>query len=611
MKRLVLLVGLVLVMALAGCGGGGGDGGLFDDDGLFDGNDGGGGDDGGTAQPLKEWTYMVYMGADNNLSTAGLIDLNEMETVGSDDKVNIVLQAEFSTKFTPFDDFGLSYGGKTLRFLVKNDNDPNNIDLAAGTSIGNVNMGSPDTLRDFIQWAAETYPAKRYALAIWDHGAGWKVSPLTKGAVEDETNGGWMTLPDLAKGVADSGVDLDLINFDACLMGMYEVAYEFRGLTDYLVFSEETEPGDGDPYDTILAALRNKPAMGAEELAGTIVDKYFTYYKNSERQEAVTKSAVALDGIDALHGAVGRLSDALVGNFAAVSAAVASAQSNSQNYYYPTNYDLYDFCDSLASQLPAGAVRNAALEVMGLLEDASFVVANKSLGGSVSGSKGLAIFAPMANQISGDDVVDELREYAKLACNRDKAAGWYDAVEAMMAGQTQDVVPGGFSFYIEWDSDADLDLYVWEPQELYAPWMGQTTPNGFFSGDSANTGLSEEYYSANDYVQPGDYDVIINYHQDGLFSNSANVTFWYYEPQSSSDWQSAGPFQLDLNQELGNFDNITDLEQLNGYSDWWYPGNLSRAAAVARPVRINAGDRAITLRFQQKKSAPSLDHIRR
>ena len=52
-----------------------------------------------------QWTYMVYMGADNNLSSSGLIDLNEMETVGSDDKVNIVLQVEFSTFHTDFDSF--------------------------------------------------------------------------------------------------------------------------------------------------------------------------------------------------------------------------------------------------------------------------------------------------------------------------------------------------------------------------------------------------------------------------------------------------------------------------------------------------------------------------
>ena len=61
-----------------------------------------------------------------------------------------------------------------------------------------------------------------------------------------------MSLPDLAGAVRTAGVHLDVINFDACLMAMYEVAYEFLGLTDYMVFSEEVEPGDGDPYDTIL-----------------------------------------------------------------------------------------------------------------------------------------------------------------------------------------------------------------------------------------------------------------------------------------------------------------------------------------------------------------------
>src|SRR3990167_10775429 len=50
----------------------------------------------------RKWTYMVYMGADNNLSTSGIIDLNEMETVGSDENINIVLQAEYSHNYTDF-----------------------------------------------------------------------------------------------------------------------------------------------------------------------------------------------------------------------------------------------------------------------------------------------------------------------------------------------------------------------------------------------------------------------------------------------------------------------------------------------------------------------------
>ncbi|MFX0091406.1 MAG: hypothetical protein ACFFBD_06550 [Candidatus Hodarchaeota archaeon] len=36
------------------------------------------------------WTVMIYLDADCNLESAGIEDINEMETVGSSDKLNII-----------------------------------------------------------------------------------------------------------------------------------------------------------------------------------------------------------------------------------------------------------------------------------------------------------------------------------------------------------------------------------------------------------------------------------------------------------------------------------------------------------------------------------------
>ena len=41
-----------------------------------------------------EWTVMVYLDADNNLESAGIDDINEMEIVGSTSEVNIVVQVD-------------------------------------------------------------------------------------------------------------------------------------------------------------------------------------------------------------------------------------------------------------------------------------------------------------------------------------------------------------------------------------------------------------------------------------------------------------------------------------------------------------------------------------
>ncbi|MHC4858993.1 MAG: clostripain-related cysteine peptidase, partial [Planctomycetota bacterium] len=439
----------------------------------------------------KRWTYMVYMGADNNLTFSGLVDLDEMESVGSGPDVNIVLQAEFSRGWDPsgiLDAQG--YQGETLRFLVRDDGNPGDVDLGAGQSLGNLDMGSPDTLRDFVQWATTAYPADHYALVVWDHGSGWKKSGPRRGAVEDETSASFMSLPDLGKAVRESGAHLDVLNFDCCLMGMYEVAYEFLGLCDYFVASEETEPGDGDPYDRILAALRDDPAMTPEQLARTIVLEYGEDYALA-RVPGITKSAVDMDSLVDLHDRIVALASAIEDEWAVVSGAVRQAQESSQCYQVPENHDLHDFCSQLSTYLAGeSATRTAALSTMDAV--ASCVVESTTNGDGVAASHGIAIYAPTRNQVSLDAVKNDVRDYAALACNASRAEGWLDAVELMSATQADEVlVTGGFGVSLTWDTDADLDLWVWEPggsadflDDLYSPWVGQTSPNGFFSGDS-------------------------------------------------------------------------------------------------------------------------------
>ena len=584
------LFALALFLLIAGCGGGGG-----------------GDDDSGKTGNKAAWTYMVYMGADNNLSTAGLFDLNEMETAGSSEKVNIVLQAEFSRFYTDFGAIGQDgYQGETLRFLVQNDNNPDNVNLGAGQSIGNVDMGSAAVLTNFIKWAAANYPADRYALVIWDHGAGWKKSSLFRGAVQDETSNSFMSLPDLAAAVRSAGVPLDVINFDACLMAMYEVAYEFLGLSDYMVFSEEVEPGDGDPYDTILTALKNRPTMSGRELSETIVDKYAAFYGGPDtRDEKITKSAVDMSQISDLHTAMLNFAEAIVNDYDTVSGVVAQVQSNAQRFEYRSNLDLYDFSGRIANRLPSGAVRNAALAVNNAVS--RMVVSNRNGGTGVDDAYGLAIFVPSLGQVSSDALYNDLRDYNLLACNQARTTVWSQAVEKIVAGSQETLHPGGFAFYITWDTDADLDLYVWEPNlEIYAPWMGQTTPNGYFSADSYEVGESVEYYVSNDYVEPGAYDVFVEYYSDGLTGQGANVEFWYLDPDVG-DWDMLGPVWLDLSDPyLGDFSDIETLNELNAFSNYWYAGALTRAVPEAGTVTLNAGQRRVNFHITPKKRIPLL-----
>jgi hypothetical protein len=371
-------------------------------------------------------------------------------------------------------------------------------------------MADPAILTAFIKWAQQTYPAKHYALVIWDHGAGWKEQSLGakrsifRGAVQDETSDSFMSLPDLAKGVRDSGVHFDLINFDACLMAMYEVAYEFKGVTDYLAFSEETEPGEGDPYDLILTALTENPAMSGRDLAGLIVDKYDDFFTNNNRG-ATTKSAVDMSKMDALDAKVLALSAALPTD-ATANALIQAARSETQHYTYAANHDLYDLCSYVAARLQSGAVKDRCNEILTIIN--SMVINNKindTTPAQVGGSHGLAIYLPTANETNSED----LDLYATLACNKVRASAsgtWGSYVDFLLAGGGNvDYATGGFGLYLYWEKpnagssacDADLDLYICEPtadyhdpkRELVLP--GWARLRGYFS-DSADSGASQE-----------------------------------------------------------------------------------------------------------------------
>ena len=114
-----------------------------------------------------EWTFMVYLDGDNNLEEAGIDDFMEMSSVGSSAEVNIVVQ------FDRRDLYDTTYGDweNCKRFYVTQGLEPY---AANGTEMGELNMGDPATLTNFINWATAAYPADNYALILWNHGGGWR-----------------------------------------------------------------------------------------------------------------------------------------------------------------------------------------------------------------------------------------------------------------------------------------------------------------------------------------------------------------------------------------------------------------------------------------------------
>jgi hypothetical protein len=388
----------------------------------------------------KEWTVMVYLAGDNNLDSAGVIDLKEMKKVGSTEQINVIAQFDREGKDIATNRYYIRKGGTLAKDVVG--------------SLGETNMGNPRVLEDFIKWGIKNYPAEHYLVVVWNHGNGWndenvyrvarnmmklnikrrgEVVLPAKGAQKDSVSirriraiGGKkfrhaLFHTSIMKAITIRGIaydddaqdfldniemkrllastkkilkrKIDILGMDACMMSMAEVVYQLRDSVSLTVGSEEVEPGDGWPYDRILAKLAKKPAMTPNELATTIVNEYVASYPANS---GVTQSACDLSKAGLLASAVDQLADVLNSHLsdAAVRATVIECRLQTQAYDTPDYIDLYDFCNLLESKTGFDDIRAACSAVKNMIQRDGVVIRSGYKGKNVKHSNGLSIYFP-------------------------------------------------------------------------------------------------------------------------------------------------------------------------------------------------------------------------
>jgi hypothetical protein len=186
---------------------------------------------------------------------------------------------------------------------------------------------------------------------------------------------------------------LDILGMDACLMSMAEVGYQIHASAAFTVGSEQTEPLEGWPYDTILTELVKNPAMTPHDLSTVIVKKYIASYAH----DAVTQSACDLLKADVLAAAVAGLGNALTAGLSDSTSRqrILAARFQAQSYEVADNIDLVDFCSLLAQTTLGSEIAKRCQDVIQAVQS-SYVVANGSRGESVKDSHGAAIYFPTA-----------------------------------------------------------------------------------------------------------------------------------------------------------------------------------------------------------------------
>jgi len=387
--------------------------------------------------PRKKWNVLVYLAGDNNLDSAGVTDLTEMKTVGSNADLNIVAQ---------FDRAGQNV--TTTRYYLRQGT---TLSSDAVQSLGETNMGDPAVLQDFLAWGITEYPADHNLVVLWNHGNGWDDENIYRAAqrVQSQFVRGTKGLSSLGKadlayarvvatrfrrclfqstvnaaltvrGIAydDQARDfldnrevkkvltaikkklrrkIDVLGMDACLMNMMEVAYQVRDSVAFVAGSEETEPAAGWPYHTILGDLAANPNMAPRDVSALIVKKYLASYAASSN---VTQSALDQSKVAVARLAVEVLGKALHAGLTPASTyqAIHRARTRVQCYARQDYVDLVDYCKQLKALKVPLALKAVCTGVIAAV--APFVVQNGSKGAAVSRSHGVSIYFPTGS-VSG------------------------------------------------------------------------------------------------------------------------------------------------------------------------------------------------------------------
>lgn len=318
-----------------------------------------------------QWSFLTYIQADNNLAPFATYNFKDMQKVGSTSDVNVLVQWD-----KPQDK--ISYRYKVLQ---------NN--MVINSSI-NQEMGynPAKELVDSMKWVQRNYPAQRYGLVLWNHGNG----VLDRGGAFPLLPKTWLQLPGLKqryqreRGILydysqntfldNSGLssacaqiksviqqNIDFLGMDACLMAMLEVAYQVKDSVNYLVTSQDLEPGYGWSYAGILSVLAGVPQISAADLGVATVHAYADFYSSGNNADSsITLSTIDVSKVTAATTAFSVVLSAIqemqLINKAITKSAFNSARTNTSEFYISDYVDLIDLYNKLKTEFSKAAIRS-------------------------------------------------------------------------------------------------------------------------------------------------------------------------------------------------------------------------------------------------------------
>lgn len=322
-------------------------------------------------RPRTKWGVLIYLNGDNDLDALTVSVFDRLESVADNPAVCVnVLWDRFN--------------GPTREYIVQPDTTPG---VVASTyslnqtfwEYGELDMGARSTFESYLSRARIRCPADHYFVSVVDHGGGWAPQAVpdlaTRGRYRigsggglswDDTSGGnRMGTKDVQLALENATANtppLDVLFYDACLMGTFEDVYAARSSADYLVASANIAWGTF-PYDRYIESIT--ATTTPRELAEQIV----AIYSSALPVDPYIIAAYDLTRADVAAQDLRTLSAALAARLPADGDKVAQAAANVQRYdsnnddalsTLDTVVDVVDLARKLAAAFPGTAVSTAA-----------------------------------------------------------------------------------------------------------------------------------------------------------------------------------------------------------------------------------------------------------
>ena len=443
-------------------------------------------------------------------------------------------------------------------------------------NLGSKTMVEPDTLTEFIRFCNRNYPADRNILIFWDHGGG---SISGYGYDELHKNAGSMDLAEIGSALKAADCAFDWIGFDACLMATLETALVCNDYADYLIASEETEPGTGWHYTGWLTELSRNTSVDTVTLAKTLIDDFVSTSVKASSGAQVTLSVVDLAEMEgtvpaAFNGFSTATAELISNNdYAAVSNARAGARQFAKSSRI-NQIDLVDFANRIGT--------DEARELSQTLQ--SCIKYNKT---TISNAYGLSIYFPYEttnsvksavstyNQVGIDETYTKcITSFASLA-----SSGQLPAATASGGGSS----PLGALF-----GSAGSAISADSVMQLLSAFAGggRSLPADMDWVDTELVAANAAYIAEN-YIDPG--DIIVTVRPDGKRALSLTDAQWELiqsvelnvfvdDGEGFIDLGLDNVFEFDGNDLLLDFDNT--WLTVNGHVAAFYMDSADEDATV-------------------------------